>query len=114
MVSTVSYNRGFRYAADGTCRPQYALFNLDRIEVQRCLDMIGRGLIVFNWLATAAREELMRFREFISWVRHGKGPGFLCIIGLQYCRNCACTEPSSYRTSSPNTRPPRGQQLHGT
>ncbi|KAL1737184.1 anaphase-promoting complex, cyclosome, subunit 4-domain-containing protein [Schizophyllum commune] len=50
--------------------PQYALFNLDRIEVQRCLDMIGRGLIVFNWLATAAREELMRFREFISWVRH--------------------------------------------
>ncbi|KAL0071986.1 hypothetical protein AAF712_000909 [Marasmius tenuissimus] len=37
--------------------------------VDQCLVLLKRGIILSNWLASVARRELNRFKEFISWLR---------------------------------------------
>ncbi|KAG5652103.1 hypothetical protein H0H81_006323, partial [Sphagnurus paluster] len=49
--------------------PQFAFFELSLNEINECLDLTRRTIILASWLAAAARRELSRFREFISWLR---------------------------------------------
>ncbi|KAF4623938.1 hypothetical protein D9613_001828 [Agrocybe pediades] len=50
--------------------PQYSEFGLQVMDLAACLDLISRGIIISSWLAAAARRELLRFREFMSWLRY--------------------------------------------
>ena len=36
-----------------------------------CLEYTATGIIHANWLAATARKELLRFREFMKWIRYG-------------------------------------------
>ncbi|KAF9015181.1 anaphase-promoting complex, cyclosome, subunit 4-domain-containing protein [Cyathus striatus] len=48
---------------------QYREFELSRHELDTCLDFTSKAIIIASWLASVARRELSRFREFISWLR---------------------------------------------
>jgi Anaphase-promoting complex, cyclosome, subunit 4 len=52
-------------------RPRYALFELPAEDIEICLELTGRAIVISGWLAAIARRELTRFREFISWLRYG-------------------------------------------
>ena len=52
-------------------RPQFALFELAKDDIKICLDLTGRAIMISGWLAAVARRELSRFKEFISFIRHG-------------------------------------------
>lgn len=54
------------------CSSQYAVFGLSAEDIQACLDIAGRGIIIAGWLAAVSRKELSGFREFISWLRYGR------------------------------------------
>ncbi|KAH9849773.1 anaphase-promoting complex, cyclosome, subunit 4-domain-containing protein [Lenzites betulinus] len=49
--------------------PQYEVCNLRNRDIEGCLDMTGRAIILCAWLAAGARKELVRFKEFMKWVR---------------------------------------------
>ncbi|KAJ7071011.1 anaphase-promoting complex, cyclosome, subunit 4-domain-containing protein, partial [Mycena amicta] len=49
--------------------PQYAPFQLQTAEVKTCLELAGRAIFIATWLAAIARRELLRFKEFITWLR---------------------------------------------
>jgi len=53
-------------------RPQFAQFELAKDDIKTCLDLAGRAIVISGWLAAVARRELSRFKEFISFIRHGK------------------------------------------
>jgi hypothetical protein len=53
-------------------RPQYSQFELVKDDIKTCLDMTGRAIMISGWLAAVARRELSRFKEFISFIRHGR------------------------------------------
>ncbi|PFH54494.1 hypothetical protein AMATHDRAFT_134140 [Amanita thiersii Skay4041] len=48
---------------------QYNPFELSMDELNICLDLTGRSVVIASWLAGVARRELSRFKEFISWLR---------------------------------------------
>ncbi|KDR85006.1 hypothetical protein GALMADRAFT_233556 [Galerina marginata CBS 339.88] len=50
--------------------PQFASFDLKSEDIALCIDIANRGIIVVSWLAAIARRELLRFREFIAWIRY--------------------------------------------
>lgn len=52
-------------------RPEYSVFQLSVEDLQTARDLAGRGIILANWLAFKARNELPCFREFIYWLRYG-------------------------------------------
>jgi hypothetical protein len=52
-------------------RPQFAQFELVKDDIKTCLDLAGRAIMISGWLAAVARRELSRFKEFISFIRHG-------------------------------------------
>ena len=55
------------------CRRQhFDPFQLSDGDLTACLDLTGRAVVIASWLASVARRELIRFREFISWLRFGK------------------------------------------
>ncbi|KAK2461900.1 hypothetical protein APHAL10511_006363 [Amanita phalloides] len=44
-------------------------FELSVKDLNTCLDLTGRAVVIACWLANLSRRELARFREFISWLR---------------------------------------------
>jgi anaphase-promoting complex subunit 4 len=55
------------------CRRQhFDAFQLSDSDLTVCLDLTGRAVVIASWLASVARRELIRFREFISWLRFGE------------------------------------------
>ncbi|CDO71553.1 hypothetical protein BN946_scf184911.g23 [Trametes cinnabarina] len=50
--------------------PQYAVCNFDTKEIDTCLAMIARAIVSTAWLAATARKELIRFKEFMKWLRY--------------------------------------------
>ncbi|KAI0651841.1 anaphase-promoting complex, cyclosome, subunit 4-domain-containing protein [Trametes meyenii] len=50
--------------------PQYAACNFNTAEVEACLDMTARAIVLSAWLAASARKELIRFKEFMKWLRY--------------------------------------------
>ncbi|KAI0078893.1 hypothetical protein K474DRAFT_1659827 [Panus rudis PR-1116 ss-1] len=50
--------------------PQYASWQLDKEEIDTCLLMIKRAIILANWLCATARKELIRFKDFLNWLRY--------------------------------------------
>lgn len=57
-------------------RPQFSLFELQTDQLVQCMDLASRGIVITSWLAAVVRRELLRFREFMTWLRYG-GPTFL-------------------------------------
>jgi Anaphase-promoting complex, cyclosome, subunit 4 len=55
----------------GRTRPQYAVFDLPAEDVEDCLELAGRAIVISSWLAAVARRELFRFKEFICWLKYG-------------------------------------------
>ncbi|KAF8078603.1 anaphase-promoting complex, cyclosome, subunit 4-domain-containing protein [Lyophyllum atratum] len=49
--------------------PQFTFFELSVSDINSCLDLISRTIVLAAWLAATARRDLFRFREFISWLR---------------------------------------------
>ncbi|KAI0655069.1 anaphase-promoting complex, cyclosome, subunit 4-domain-containing protein [Cubamyces menziesii] len=50
--------------------PQYAACNFTVEEIDSCLDMTARAIVSSAWLAATARKELIRFKEFMKWLRY--------------------------------------------
>ncbi|GJF00486.1 anaphase-promoting complex subunit 4 [Phanerochaete sordida] len=50
--------------------PQYRHCRMSLEEVNIALDLAARGIICATWLASTARLELRRFREFMAWVKY--------------------------------------------
>ncbi|EKM52609.1 uncharacterized protein PHACADRAFT_261151 [Phanerochaete carnosa HHB-10118-sp] len=50
--------------------PQYAYCQIDIEQVNASLDLAARGIICATWLASTARLELRRFREFMAWIKY--------------------------------------------
>ncbi|KAI0361641.1 hypothetical protein OH77DRAFT_1417907 [Trametes cingulata] len=50
--------------------PQYAVCEFKMHEVGACLEMIARAIVLSAWLAATARKELIRFKEFMKWLRY--------------------------------------------
>ncbi|KIK71029.1 hypothetical protein GYMLUDRAFT_150173 [Collybiopsis luxurians FD-317 M1] len=48
----------------------YAAFDISSISVNQCLAMLKQAILLASWLAAAARRELNRFKEFMSWLRY--------------------------------------------
>lgn len=49
--------------------PQYAPFQLVTKDLETCVELSGRAIFIASWLASVARRELSRFKEFITWLR---------------------------------------------
>ncbi|TBU35229.1 anaphase-promoting complex, cyclosome, subunit 4-domain-containing protein [Dichomitus squalens] len=50
--------------------PQYAVCNLKMAEVESCLDLTAAVIFNSSSLAAASRKELLRFKEFMKWIRY--------------------------------------------
>ncbi|KAI0825146.1 anaphase-promoting complex, cyclosome, subunit 4-domain-containing protein [Trametes gibbosa] len=50
--------------------PQYEVCNFRHRDIEGCLDMTGRTIVLCAWLAAGARKELVRFKEFMKWLRY--------------------------------------------
>ncbi|KAJ3010595.1 hypothetical protein NUW54_g2431 [Trametes sanguinea] len=50
--------------------PQYAVCKFNTEEIDACLAMVARGIVSSAWLAATARKELIRFKEFMKWLRY--------------------------------------------
>ncbi|KAG6911951.1 hypothetical protein DXG01_000199 [Tephrocybe rancida] len=48
---------------------EYATFELSLKEINACLELITRTIVLAAWLAATARQELFRFRAFLHWLR---------------------------------------------
>ena len=54
------------------CRPQlYAPYRLSAEEVEECIKLAARGIILSAWLAAVARQEHLRFMEFMQFLKYG-------------------------------------------
>ncbi|KAF9466261.1 anaphase-promoting complex, cyclosome, subunit 4-domain-containing protein [Collybia nuda] len=49
--------------------PEYSLFEISLEHINKILEDLERAIVISTWLATIARRDLLRFREFISWLR---------------------------------------------
>lgn len=52
-------------------RPQYAVCNFKPFEVEACLEYTASAIFQASWLASVTRKELLRFKEFMKWIRYG-------------------------------------------
>ncbi|KZT74640.1 hypothetical protein DAEQUDRAFT_311 [Daedalea quercina L-15889] len=50
--------------------PQYQLCGINTAQVNACMDLAGRAVLLAGWLAATARRELVRFTEFMFWLRY--------------------------------------------
>ncbi|RDX55874.1 hypothetical protein OH76DRAFT_1396221 [Lentinus brumalis] len=50
--------------------PQYARCEIKPAEVEACLELTATAIFQASWLANAARKELLRFKEFMKWIRY--------------------------------------------
>ncbi|KAI1797865.1 anaphase-promoting complex, cyclosome, subunit 4-domain-containing protein [Ganoderma leucocontextum] len=49
--------------------PQYAVCNFKTCDVESCLGLIAAAVFNSSSLAATARKELLRFKEFMKWIR---------------------------------------------
>ncbi|KAG6851048.1 hypothetical protein H0H93_002940 [Arthromyces matolae] len=49
--------------------PEYTLFDLPLADIQACLDLLSRMILLLALLASTARLELSRFKAFLHWLR---------------------------------------------
>ncbi|KIY71613.1 hypothetical protein CYLTODRAFT_418678 [Cylindrobasidium torrendii FP15055 ss-10] len=49
---------------------EYEAFRLQRQELENSLELTSRTIILTGWLASVARREYGRFREFMTWVKY--------------------------------------------
>jgi FtsH-binding integral membrane protein len=61
----------FTRSATLIIRPYYDAFELPAEDVDECLELCGRAIVISSWLAAVTRRELSRFKEFICWLKHG-------------------------------------------
>ncbi|KAI0094909.1 anaphase-promoting complex, cyclosome, subunit 4-domain-containing protein [Irpex rosettiformis] len=54
--------------------PQYSAKGLLQDEIKLCMELSKRTIVHANWLASTARAELSRFREFMLWLRYETSP----------------------------------------
>lgn len=52
--------------------PQYESCNIDTLQVTACLGLASRAIILSGWLAAMTRRELVRFKEFMTWLKYGE------------------------------------------
>ncbi|THH16998.1 hypothetical protein EW146_g3736 [Bondarzewia mesenterica] len=48
----------------------YDPLDLRKNEIEECLEMTGRAIVVASWLPAVARRELSHFKEFMKWLRY--------------------------------------------
>ncbi|PPQ64261.1 hypothetical protein CVT24_008399, partial [Panaeolus cyanescens] len=49
--------------------PAFSVFELSPDTISSSLTLVARGIVMASWLASTARRELSRFKEFIAWLR---------------------------------------------
>ncbi|KAI0757002.1 anaphase-promoting complex, cyclosome, subunit 4-domain-containing protein [Daedaleopsis nitida] len=50
--------------------PQYAVCNFKPADIEACLEYTATAIFQASWLASFARKELLRFKEFMKWIRY--------------------------------------------
>jgi hypothetical protein len=61
--------------------PSFAAFELSGEDLKACLGAASKAILISSWLASVARRELARFKEFIKWLTFGNAyhlPQFRC------------------------------------
>ncbi|TFY69760.1 hypothetical protein EVJ58_g217 [Rhodofomes roseus] len=48
----------------------YQLCGINTAQVTACMDLAGRAVLLAGWLAATARRELVRFTEYMFWLRY--------------------------------------------
>lgn len=57
---------------DSSVRPQlYGSFEISTEEIDECLNLAARAIVLAAWLAAVARQEFFRFTEFMLFLRYG-------------------------------------------
>ena len=59
-----------------------------------------------SWLATVARKELLRFKEFMKWIRYGTCATRISTVRRHICdeqRPAGQTQPGTTTMRAPNT-----------
>nr|GAT44205.1 DEAD-domain-containing protein [Mycena chlorophos] len=79
--------------------PQYTPFQLDAVEVRTCLELAGRAIFIATWLAAIARRELLRFKEFITWLRDAISSNTTTNDSFQYQHRHDTLEVNNYLTA---------------
>jgi anaphase-promoting complex subunit 4 len=64
--------------------------------VDECLELTGLAIVIAAWLAAAARRELARFAEFITFLRSGTGGSSAVSVGANCFPNCLSLEAAQY------------------
>lgn len=99
--------------ADTAYRPQYARCKIKSADVEACLELTATAIFQASWLANAARKELLRFKEFMKWIRYGTWlPHLRTSVRPDVARR---GRPSEYQRRpqwpAPSTRHPRGERV---
>jgi anaphase-promoting complex subunit 4 len=77
------------------CSPQiYAVYGFDEAQIDQCLSLLHKAIVLSAWLASTAREQLWRFKEFKLWLQYGISP------------------PSSTLSARKLTPPPESNKVH--
>ncbi|OBZ78996.1 Anaphase-promoting complex subunit 4 [Grifola frondosa] len=50
--------------------PQFALCEFKTADINACLELASRAITIASWLAATTRRELVRFRDFMAWLRY--------------------------------------------
>lgn len=53
-------------------RSQYENCKLNISQINGCLDLASRAIVLASWLAATTRKELVRFKEFMKWLKYGR------------------------------------------
>lgn len=60
----------------------YEIYGFDEAQIDRCLALLHRAIILSAWLAATARDQLWRFKEFKLWLQSGAEAGILLCTAL--------------------------------
>lgn len=91
------------------------MFDLDLELLERAARHTDRGIVLGSLLSSVARQELFRFKEFITWLRFGTADHF-CLLPFTHeliRSNQRPSDPEWSTRSEPylTSRYPRGEQL---
>ncbi|EMD42038.1 hypothetical protein CERSUDRAFT_42528 [Gelatoporia subvermispora B] len=50
--------------------PQYKACDFRTGDIDDSLQLVSRAIVIANWLAAATRREMIRFKEFMAWLRY--------------------------------------------
>lgn len=67
-------------------RPQtYGVYQFDEAQIDYCLSLVNKAIVLCAWLAATARDQLWRFKEFKLWLQYGEASG-VCMMMLLLTR----------------------------